>query len=174
LTKLKQQQQKILLRELKEIPVAPLPSVVVTPATKDMGKPPSSSNKVNPTNLVLIGDRSISHTPPFLLTYEIFNKNIHSCLIDLGTSSNIMPRTMCTKLNITPQKSFVHIVQLDKTELEVLREMISVSIELSSNPKVSQVIDILVVDIPEFYGLIFSKDWSKILHRCFATNFSHM
>ena len=62
LTKLKQQ-QKILLRESKEVLVSPLPSVVVTQATYDMGKPPSSSNKVNPTNLVLIGDRSISYTP---------------------------------------------------------------------------------------------------------------
>ena len=104
-----------------------------------MGKPPSCSNKVNPTDLVLIGDRSISHTPPFLLTYEIFNKNVHNCLVDSGASSNIMPRTVCTKLNITPQKSVVHIVQLDRTKVEVLREMISVSIRLSSNPKVSQI-----------------------------------
>lgn len=64
LTKIKQQ-HKILLRELKAVPVAPLPSVVVTQANKDMGKPPSYSNKVNPTDLVLIGDRSISHTPPY-------------------------------------------------------------------------------------------------------------
>lgn len=101
ITKLKQQ-QKNLLRELKVVPVSPLPSVVVTQAAYDMGKPPSSSNKVDPSNLVLISDRSISHIPPFLLTYEIFNRNVHNYLVDSGTSSNIMPRAMCTKLNITP------------------------------------------------------------------------
>lgn len=69
-----------------------------------------------------------------------------------------MPRTMCTKLNITPQKFVVHIVQLDRTKVEVLGEISSVSIRISSNPKVSQIIDILVVDIPEFYGLILSRD----------------
>ena len=105
-----------------------------------MGKPPSSLNKVNSTGLVLISDRSISHTPPFLHTYEILNRNVHNCLVDSGASSNIMPRTVCTKLNITPQKYAVHIVQLDRTKVEVLGEIALVSIRLSSNPKVSQII----------------------------------
>ena len=105
LTKLKQQ-QKVLLRELKAVSVYPLPSIVVTQATYDMGKPPSSSNKVNPSYLVLIGDKYISHTPPFLLTYEIFNRNVHNCLVDSGAPSNIMPRTVCTNLNNTPQKLY--------------------------------------------------------------------
>jgi len=139
-----------------------------------MGKPPSSSDKVNPTDLVLICDRSISHTPPFLLTYEIFNRNVHNFLVDSGASSNIMPRIVCTKLNITPKKSVVHIVQLHETKVEVLGEITSVSINLSSNPKVSKIIDILVVDILEFYGLILSRDWSEKLHGYFATDWSHM
>ena len=85
-----------------------------------MGKTPPSVNKVNTNDLVLICDRSISQTPPLLFTYEIFNKNVHNCLIDSGASSNIMPRTVCTKLNVTPQKTYVHIVQLDKTKVEVI------------------------------------------------------
>ena len=39
----------------------------------------------------LIGKRSRSQTPPFLLTFEIFNRNVHNCLFDLGASSNVMP-----------------------------------------------------------------------------------
>lgn len=139
-----------------------------------MGKPPSSTNKVDSNDLFLIGDRSISQTPPFLLTYEIFNKNVHNCLIDSGASSNIMPRTVCTKLNIIPQKTSVHIVHLDRTKFEVIREMLSVSMRFSSNPKVLQVIDILVTYIPEFYGLILSRDWSEMLHGYFSTDWSHM
>ena len=109
LTKLKQQ-QKILLRELKAVPVSPLPFAIITQATYDMGKPPSSSNKVDPSDLVLISDRSIYHIPPFILTYEIFNRNVHNYLVDSRASSNIMPSAVCTKLNITPWKSAVHIV----------------------------------------------------------------
>lgn len=35
-------------------------------------------------------------------------------------------------------------------------------------------IDILVDDIPEFYGLILSMDWSKKLHGYFTIDWSHM
>ena len=56
----------------------------------------------------------------------------------------------------------------------MIRELNQVTIRLSSNPKVCQVIDILVADIPEFYGLILSRDWSEKLHGYFATNWSHM
>ena len=85
-----------------------------------------------------------------------------------------MPRTVCTKLKVTPKKSVVHIVQLDRTKVEVIGEIFSVSIGLSSNPKVLQVIYIFVADIPEFYGLILSWDWSEKLHGYFATDWSHM
>jgi hypothetical protein len=49
-----------------------------------------------------------------------------------------------------------------------------VLIRLSSNPKVHQVIDIIVVDIPEVYGLFLSRDWSEQLHGYFATDWSHL
>jgi len=140
-----------------------------------MGKPPNdSSNKVNPIDVILIGDRSNSHTPPFLLTYEFFNKNFHNCLIDSGASSNIKLRKIYSKLNVSPKNSIVHIVKNDRTKVEVLGEMNSVTIGLSSNRKVYQVIDILVADIPKFYGLILSRDWFEKLHGYFSINCSHI
>jgi len=161
LSKLKHQ-QKLLLKELHAIPFSPLPNSVLSKAVNDSGQPPSG--RVEATDAVLIGDRSNSHTPPFLLTYEIYNRNLHNCLIDSGDSSNIMPASVCSKLNIEPQNSTIHIVQLDRTKVQVLGEINSVTIRLLSNPRVVQRIDILMIDIPEFYGLILSRDWSEKLH----------
>lgn len=90
--------------------------------------------------------------------------------MDSGASSNILRRSICAKLNFQPQKSVVHIVQLDQSQVEVIGELNQVTIRLSSNPKVCQVIDILVADILEFYGLILSRDWSEKLHGYFATD----
>ena len=39
----------------------------------------------------LIGTKSISQTLPFLLTFDIFNQNVHNCLVDSGDSSNVIP-----------------------------------------------------------------------------------
>ena len=152
------------MKELHAVPVAPLPAAITSQSSHDMGRPPTSMmNKVDLDDIVLIGGRSRSHTPTFLFTYEIFNKNVHNCLVDSGASSNILPGSLCEKLNVQPQKSIVRIVQLARSQVKVIGELNQVTIRLSSNPKVCQVIDILVADIPEFYGLILSRDWSEKL-----------
>ena len=159
------------MKELHAVPVAPLPVVVISQASHEMGRPPNIViNKVDPNDIALIRGRSRSHTLPILLTYEIFNKNLHNCLVDSRASSNILPKLICGKLNVQPQKSIVRIVQLDWSQVEVIGELNQATIRLSSNPMVCQVIDILVADIPEFNGLILSKDWSENLHGYFATN----
>jgi hypothetical protein len=56
----------------------------------------------------------------------------------------------------------------------VIGELKNVLVRLSSNPKVHQIIDIIVVGIPKVYGLFLSMDWSKQLHGYFATEWSHL
>jgi hypothetical protein len=99
-------------------------------------KEKTTQNISSNVNVALIGDKSGSHTPPFLLTFEIFNRNVHNCLIDSGDSSIVMPYSVCKKLNIEPNKSFVQIVQLDRSNVKVLGELKNVLIKLSSNLEV--------------------------------------
>jgi hypothetical protein len=35
------------------------------------------------------------NVPPFLLTFEIFNRNVQNCMVDSGPSSNVMPWSIC-------------------------------------------------------------------------------
>jgi hypothetical protein len=98
------------------------------------------------------------NVPPFLLTFEIFNRNLHNCMVDSGASSNIMPWSVFQKINAEVQLSILKIIHLDRTSVKVIGELKNVLIRLSSNPKVHQVIDIIVVDIPEVYGFFLSRD----------------
>jgi hypothetical protein len=114
------------------------------------------------------------NVPPFLLTFKIFNRNVHNCMVDSGASSNVMPWSVCQKINAEVEPSSLKIIQLDRTDVKVMGELKNVLIILSSNPKVHQVIDIIVVDIPEVYGMFLSRDWSEQLHGYFATDWSHL
>ena len=122
----------------------------------------------------LIGKKYRSQTPPFLLTFEIFNRNVHNCLVDSGASSNVMPYSVCKKLNAQPKMCKTKIIQLDISHVKVMGELKDVMVQISSNPKVHQVIDVIVVDIPEAYGVILSRDWSAKLNGYFATVWSHL
>jgi hypothetical protein len=85
-----------------------------------------------------------------------------------------MPLSICKKLNDTLTKSEMHIIQLYKTELKVIGELKDVMISISSNPKFHQVINIIIVDIPEAYGMLLIRDWYKTLHGYFSIDWSNL
>jgi hypothetical protein len=53
-------------------------------------------------------------------------------------------------------------------------ELKDVMIRIATHPKFLQVIDIIVVDIPEAYGLLLSRDWSEKLNGYFSTYWDHL
>jgi hypothetical protein len=89
-------------------------------------------------------------------------------------SSNMMPLSVCQKINAEVQPSTLKIIQLNRTNVKVMGELKNVLVRLSYNPKVHQIIDIIVVDIPEVYGLFLSRDWFEKLHGYFGTDWSHL
>ena len=58
--------------------------------------------------------------------------------------------------------------------MKVVGEMQDMLICLSADERVCQFIDIMVVDIPEAYGLILSRYWCVKLNGYFATDWSHL
>ena len=123
-------------------------------------KEDSQKSSVNASS---IGKKSDSSTPPFLLSFEIFNRKVHNCMIDSGASKNVMPYSVCKRLNAIPQPCDTSIVQLDRSNVKVIGKLKEVLIRLAANPQVHFVIDIIVADIPEAYGLFLSRDWSQKL-----------
>jgi hypothetical protein len=131
------------------LPVTPVNNV------NNVDKVESEIASKNPQATTLSTRKNVPH---FLLTFEIFNRNVHNCMVDSGESSNVMPWSVCQKINTEVERSTLKIIQLDRTNVKVIGELKNVLIRLSSNPKVHQVIDIIVVDILEVYGLFLSRD----------------
>ena len=63
---------------------------------------------------------------------------------------------------------------MDRSNVKVMCELKDVLIRLALNPKVHQTINIIVVDIPEAYRVILSRDWLAKLNGYFVTNWSHV
>jgi hypothetical protein len=99
---------------------------------------------------------------------------VHDCLVDSWASFNVIPCSVCKKLNTESKISSMKIVQLDSSSVKVLKELKNVFIRLSSNPKFHQRIGIIIVDILEAYCLLLSRDCSEKLHGHFSTDRSHL
>jgi ribonuclease HI len=153
------------------LPVAPVNNVNNVNNANNVDKVTLETASKKPQATTLSTRKNV---PPFLLTFEIFNRNVHNCMVDSEALSNVMPWSVCQNINTEVEPSSLKIIQLDRTDVKVIGELKNVLIRLSSNPKVHQVIDIIVVDIPEVYGLFLSKDWSEQLHGYFTTDWSHL
>lgn len=57
-------------------------------------------NKIpNTLHNTILGKKSKSMTPPFLLMFEIFNMSADNCLVDFGASSNVIPYDIEKRIN---------------------------------------------------------------------------
>jgi hypothetical protein len=71
-------------------------------------------------------------------------------------------------LGVVPLQSDKHVIQMDRTQVKVMGELKEVMIRIVRNPNFVQIIDIIVVDILEAYGLLLSRDWSEKLNGYFS------
>ena len=140
---------------------------------REVSSPTDLTNKPS-VNACSLNKRGRPFVPPFLLTFEVFNRNLHNFLVDSRSSSNVMPLSIFNKLNATPLKSDKHIINLDRTQVKVIGELKYVMIRIATHPKFVQVIDIIVIDIPEAYGLLLSRDWSEKLNKYISIEWDHL
>ena len=62
-------------------------------------EPPITNQPEEEIGEASLGGKSKYKTPTFLLTFEIFNYNVHNCLVDPGASVNVIPLSVCKQIN---------------------------------------------------------------------------
>ena len=94
-----------------------LNSIETSITSTDQGENPSLSDLRNKpiVNSCSKDRKGNPFVPLFLLTFEVFNRSLHNFLVDSRASSNVMPLSICKKLNVVSLKRDKHVIQLDKT-----------------------------------------------------------
>lgn len=139
-----------------------------------------SQAKAKDKNIVPIADTQVAfskgklESPPFLLTFKIFGKNLHNFLVDFGASTSMMSLSICQTLGLTPTNYLKRLTQLDKIEVNIVGELTNIHMQLASDPRIQYYIGIQVVEIPDTYGMVLSRVWSKTLNGYMDIDFSHM
>ena len=85
--------------------------------------------------------------------------NVHNYMVDSVASFNVMPLSICKKMNATLEACPIQIVQLDRSKVKVVGRMKNVLLRLFADPRIHQTIYTVIVDIPETYGIWLSQYW---------------
>jgi ribonuclease HI len=112
--------------------------------------------------------------PPFLLTFEVFNRNLHNCLVDSGASSNVMPLSICKKLNVIPLQRDKHAYRLEfectnnTIEYEALVQGLKKTIDLNVKKlKVFRDLEIIIRQVRNTIhcNSLHLKNYQQEVHR---------
>jgi ribonuclease HI len=120
----------------------------------------------------LIEDRDDS-SPPFYTSLNIHDKVLHNCLMDLGASHNLMPKYVMDELGLEVTKIYHDLYYFDSRKFKCLGVIKDMVVTLFQLPMKSILMDIVVVDVPPKFGMLFSRSWTKRLGGTLQTDLSY-
>jgi hypothetical protein len=102
-------------------------------------------------------------SPPFYTSLNIHDKVLHNCLMHLGASHNLMPKTVMEELGLEVTRAYHDLYSFDSMKVKCLGVIKDLVLTLFQLPMKSVVMDIVVVDVPPKFGMLLSRSWIKIL-----------
>lgn len=107
--------------------------------------------------------RNPSQVDPFYTTLLINNKLVKKCMIDSRAEINIMPMAVMKELGLWVDATYGNCYVMDNRLVLVIGVIWNVELNLVSYPKATYKTDINVVDIPPYYGMLLSRQWTVVV-----------
>jgi hypothetical protein len=101
-------------------------------------------------------------SPPFYISLNVHDKILHNCLMESCASHNIMPKVVMEELGLEITKPYQDLYS-DSKKVKCFGLIKYLVVSLAQLPMKSVVMDIMLVDIPSKFGMLFSRVWDKKL-----------
>lgn len=137
---------------------------------------PDSINLEDENPTIYLGihvqEKDDDNSPPFYPCLNIHDKMLHNCLLDSGSSHNLMPKKVMDELGLQVIKEYHDLYTFDSKKVKCIAVIKYLVISLTQFPMKSIVMDIVIVDIPSIFGMLLSRSWSKKLGGTLQMNMS--
>jgi hypothetical protein len=104
--------------------------------------------------------------PPFYILIENHDVALHNCLVDTGTTNNIMPLAVMEALGMSCTKYYEtgeSIYAIDSRQVPTYGEIKYFYSWITTTPHIITIFNIVVVDLPLAYGVVLGRDWSSMI-----------
>jgi hypothetical protein len=97
--------------------------------------------------------------PPFFVSLMINDLLLHNCMYDSGASSNIITKNVMEMLNLKVTRPYHNVCAMDSREIETHGIILNLQVKLAAYPSITFPMDILVIDVPDAWGMLLSRKW---------------
>jgi hypothetical protein len=97
---------------------------------------------------------------PFYISVLISDFVLHKCVADIVLRHNVMPLQVMRRLGLECTGPCKDLLAFDSRTVETIGYIKDLSVTYDQDPKVSMLINVIVADIPEAYGILLGRYWS--------------
>jgi hypothetical protein len=102
------------------------------------------------------------HTP-FFMTLFINNKCLNNCILDSGAGANMMSLKVMEQLGLKVIQTYMNVCGFESRSIPTHEVVENVEVCLGRYPERVIHMDIIVVDVPDVWGMLLSKNLSMML-----------
>jgi hypothetical protein len=139
-----------------------LPSNKVVPKDQEKVK----EQHEDPLVVLTSKDRTKEENPPFFVSLEINDQWLHNYMYDSGASSNIITKGIMQRLGLKITRPYKNVCAMDSREIETHGIIIDLPVKLAFHPNFALKMDVLVIDVPNAWGMLLSRKWGAHMGSC--------
>jgi hypothetical protein len=118
-------------------------------------------------------DWTKEENPPFFVSLTINDLMLHNCMYDYGASSNIMTKRIMERLGLKITRPYHNVCAMDSREIETHGIIIGLQVKLAFHPDIAFKMDVLVIDVPDAWGMLISRKWGATMGGCLNMDLSY-
>ena len=108
-------------------------------------------------------DLTKEDNPPFFVSMLVNGLYLHNCMYDSGASSNVITKKVMNQLDLKITRLYRNVCAMDSREVEVHGIILGLQLKLAAYPEITFQMDILVIDVPDAWGMLLSRKWGATL-----------
>ena len=87
-------------------------------------------------------------------------------MYDYGASSNIITKGIMQRLGLKVTRPYHNVCAMDSREIETHGIIIDLLVKLAFRPNFAFKMDVLVIDVPNAWGMLLSRKWGAQMGGC--------
>lgn len=123
----------------------------------------------------VIPSRPEPRYPPFYVSMKIMGNIVHSCLIDGGSSPNIISKVIMEQLGLTCTGEARNMLTFNKKIQPAIGQIKDLTLTLCAYPEVKTTCNFLVADMEVGnFSIILGRKWQFLTGGCLSFDGSHI
>jgi hypothetical protein len=105
----------------------------------------------------------IEEVPLFYVSIKVHDMTLQTTMLDFCALHNLMPKVIMEELGLDITRPYKDLFSFDSNKFKFLGLIKDFFVSLAQIPSKKMVIDMVMVDIPPKFGMLFSRSWDAKL-----------